>query len=215
MGLGGSGGADGQREHYAAERERELRETEEVPQQERAEVAKLFRAITASAPRNRRRPLVAAITANRALGGLHDAFRARSATLMRRARAQAAPDDRGLVCGGGLIPLLPYIVLPRVTVALGVSIGLTLLALFVFGAVKARFIEINQAARRSANRADRRLGGDGGVHHRAADRGWDRRGRALPRATARSARRPAGRRSYWLHCGGGGSYGQTGWTACR
>ena len=44
---------------------------------------------------------------------------------------------------GGLIPLLPYIVLPRVPVALGVSVGLTLLALFAFGAVKARFTEIN------------------------------------------------------------------------
>ena len=34
-------------EHYAAERERELRETEEMPQQERAEVAKLFRDLRA------------------------------------------------------------------------------------------------------------------------------------------------------------------------
>ena len=42
MGLGGYLAARTDSEHYTAERERELRETEEMPQQERAEVAKLL-----------------------------------------------------------------------------------------------------------------------------------------------------------------------------
>src|ERR687898_863146 len=43
MGLGGYLAARTDSEHYTAERERELRETEEMPQQERAEVSRLFR----------------------------------------------------------------------------------------------------------------------------------------------------------------------------
>jgi VIT1/CCC1 family predicted Fe2+/Mn2+ transporter len=44
---------------------------------------------------------------------------------------------------GGLIPLLPYMFLHSVPAALELSVGLTLVALFAFGAVKARFTEIN------------------------------------------------------------------------
>ena len=40
---------------------------------------------------------------------------------------------------GGLIPLLPYIIIPEALEALKVSIVVTLLALFIFGYVKGRF----------------------------------------------------------------------------
>ena len=40
---------------------------------------------------------------------------------------------------GGLIPLSPYMALSTVTKALAVSVGVTLVALFVFGYVKGRF----------------------------------------------------------------------------
>lgn len=40
---------------------------------------------------------------------------------------------------GGLIPLLPYIIIPEAMRALRVSIVVTLIALFIFGYVKGRF----------------------------------------------------------------------------
>src|SRR6185503_8550473 len=40
---------------------------------------------------------------------------------------------------GGLLPLVPYIALPRAATAFPVSAGVTLLALAVFGYVKGRF----------------------------------------------------------------------------
>ena len=39
---------------------------------------------------------------------------------------------------GGLVPLLPYILMDEATRALPVSVGVTLVALFVFGGVKGR-----------------------------------------------------------------------------
>jgi predicted membrane protein (TIGR00267 family) len=44
---------------------------------------------------------------------------------------------------GGLIPLAPYILLPDVQKGLYYSVGVTLLALAVFGWVKGRFTGIN------------------------------------------------------------------------
>jgi len=44
---------------------------------------------------------------------------------------------------GGLIPLAPYILLSSISTALGFSVGVTLIALFVFGFVKGRFTGIN------------------------------------------------------------------------
>jgi VIT1/CCC1 family predicted Fe2+/Mn2+ transporter len=43
---------------------------------------------------------------------------------------------------GGLIPLGPYMILPDVVTALYYSIGVTILALAVFGGVKARYTGI-------------------------------------------------------------------------
>jgi vacuolar iron transporter family protein len=49
----------------------------------------------------------------------------------------------GAYAVGGLIPLSPYILSGSVASALRVSIGVTLLALFVFGTVKGRFTGIH------------------------------------------------------------------------
>jgi len=142
MGLGGYLAARTDSEHYTAERERELRETEEMPQQERAEVAKLFREYGLS--EEDAQPLVAAITANRS----------RWVDFMMRFELELQPPDRARAprsaltiaasyVVGGLVPLLPYMALPSIPTALQVSVALTLVALFIFGAVKARFTEIN------------------------------------------------------------------------
>lgn len=44
---------------------------------------------------------------------------------------------------GGLIPLSPYILLPSIREALPASVGVTMLALLVFGYVKGRFTGIH------------------------------------------------------------------------
>ena len=142
MGLGGYLAARTDTEHYAAERQREMRETEEVPHQERAEVAKAFHDFGLSP--DEVRPLVAAITANRSRWV---DFMMRFELDLKAPDAARAPRSALTIAasyvGGGLSPLAPYMVLPHITDALSVSIGLTLVALFVFGAVKARFTEIN------------------------------------------------------------------------
>ena len=142
MGLGGYLAARTDSEHYTAERERELRETEEMPQQERAEVAKLLHDYGLTEAEAR--PVVAAITANRS----------RWVDFMMRFELDLQPPDAARAprsaftiaasyVAGGLIPLAPYMALPGVREALEMSVGLTLVALFLFGAVKGRFTEIS------------------------------------------------------------------------
>jgi len=142
MGLGGYLAARTDTEHYEAERERELRETKELPQQERAEVAKLFRDYGLSD--EEARPAVTAITSDRARWV---DFMMRFELDLQAPDAARAPRSAATIAAsyvaGGLIPLLPYMFLHSVPAALELSVGLTLVALFAFGAVKARFTEIN------------------------------------------------------------------------
>ena len=142
MGLGGYLAARTDSEHYTAERERELRETEEMPQQERAEVAKLLHDYGLTEAEAR--PVVAAITANRSRWV---DFMMRFELDLRPPDAARAPRSAFTIAAsyvaGGLIPLAPYMALPGVREALEMSVGLTLVALFLFGAVKGRFTEIS------------------------------------------------------------------------
>jgi VIT1/CCC1 family predicted Fe2+/Mn2+ transporter len=46
---------------------------------------------------------------------------------------------------GGLIPLAPYMILPSVVTGLYYSVGVTILALAIFGGVKARYTGIDAA----------------------------------------------------------------------
>jgi len=138
MGLGGYQAARTDAEHYEAELQRERRETEEVPRVEVEEVASVFRRYGLNDIELR--PIIAAITADRRRWvdfmmrfelGLDrpDPARARQSALTIAAAYVA----------GGLVPLVPYFVIPRVGIALAVSVGLTLVALFAFGSVKSRF----------------------------------------------------------------------------
>jgi VIT1/CCC1 family predicted Fe2+/Mn2+ transporter len=142
MGLGGYLAARTDSEHYSAERARELRETEEVPQEERAEVARLFREFGLTD--TELRPVVAAITSNRSRWV---DFMMRFELDLRAPDTARAPRSALTIAAsyvaGGLIPLFPYMMLSSVAAALELSVGMTLVALFAFGAVKARFTEIN------------------------------------------------------------------------
>ncbi|HYL99448.1 MAG TPA: VIT1/CCC1 transporter family protein [Blastocatellia bacterium] len=138
MGLGGYLAARSDAEHYASEMKREQVEVLEIPMEEQEEVAKVFRAY--------------GLTDQEILPILR-VFSAHPQSwvdfMMRYELGLERPDPGralksastigGAYIAGGLIPLTPYILLASANEALIVSIGATLLALFVFGFVKGRF----------------------------------------------------------------------------
>jgi VIT1/CCC1 family predicted Fe2+/Mn2+ transporter len=138
MGLGGYLAAKSDAEHYAAERQREATEVEEKPAAEVAEVAEVFRSYGVTEDESR--PIV-------------DALRQRPDAwvdfMMRFELGLEKPDPKralfsaltiaGAYIVGGFIPLGPYIVLLKASTALVASGAITLLALAMFGYVKAHF----------------------------------------------------------------------------
>lgn len=138
MGLGGYLAARTDAEHYASERTREERETVEMPAQEEAEVAGIFRDY--GLPEDAVAAAVKAIRSDRTRWvdfmmrfelGLEEPD-------ARRARRSAATIAVSYIVGG-LIPLAPYLILPTVRAGLFGSVAVTLLALLVFGYIKGRF----------------------------------------------------------------------------
>jgi VIT1/CCC1 family predicted Fe2+/Mn2+ transporter len=138
MGLGGYLAARSDAEHYASERKREVEETKTVPAVEAKEITTIFEGygITAEASA----PVVAALRLNR---------KAWVDFMMRFELGLEKPDPKramqsaltigGAYIAGGLIPLLPYMLLGTLSAALKVSALATLVALLVFGFIKARF----------------------------------------------------------------------------
>jgi len=142
MGLGGYLAAKTDREHYASEREREIRETVELPDVEIEEVAKVFRDYGLSEAQMA--PVVQAITGDQARWvdfmmrfelGLEE-------PQPSRARVSALTIAVSYVVGG-LIQLAPYMLLNDLQTGLWFSVGVTLLALAIFGAVKGKFTGID------------------------------------------------------------------------
>ena len=138
MGLGGYLAARSQAEHYASERHREQTEVHEKPAAEMAEVTEIFAnyGITEeeSAPvvnALRRRPQAWVDFMMRFELGLEPPDPRRALT--------SALTIGGAYVVGGLIPLAPYMLLASARTSLAVSAVVTLLALGVFGYVKARF----------------------------------------------------------------------------
>ena len=142
MGLGGYLAAQTDAEHYASEREREIRETVELADVETEEVAKVFREYGLTEAEMA--PVVKAITSDQ---------KSWVDFMMRFELGLEEPDptraNRSAVTialsyvFGGLIPLAPYMIQHDVSVALWYSVGITLLALGVFGFVKGRFTGIH------------------------------------------------------------------------
>jgi VIT1/CCC1 family predicted Fe2+/Mn2+ transporter len=141
MGLGGYLAAKTDLEHYLAERMRERRETERIPEEEAEEVAQIFRHYGLTDEQIA--PLVAAIRSDPD----------RWVDFMMRFELGLEPPDpvrarkSALTIGlayvfGGLVPLWPYILLDHLMTALGVSILVTPLALLLFGYIKGRLTGI-------------------------------------------------------------------------
>jgi VIT1/CCC1 family predicted Fe2+/Mn2+ transporter len=142
MGLGGYLAARTDRDHYLSERQREIRETLELPEKEREEVAEVFRGYGMA--EHEISPVVAAIASDQKrwvdfmmrfeLGFEEpDPLRARNSALTIALSYIV----------GGLVPLGPYMLLGDLSGALRVSVAVTLVALFIFGFVKGRLTGIS------------------------------------------------------------------------
>ena len=138
MGLGGYLAARSDAEHYESERLRERAEVRDIPAAEAKEVTDIFKSYGVSA--------AAAAPVVRALQERPEAW---IDFMMRFELGLEKPDPKralvsastiaGAYIAGGLIPLAPYFIFVAAARALVVSVGFTLLALFVFGYVKGHF----------------------------------------------------------------------------
>jgi VIT1/CCC1 family predicted Fe2+/Mn2+ transporter len=142
MGLGGYLAARTDRDHYESERQREIRETMELPDKEREEVADVFRGYGMS--EDHIAPVVAAISADQKhwvdfMMKFELGFEEPDP---KRARNSAVTIAASYIAGG-LVPLAPYILIPDLDRALQVSVIVTLIALFVFGYFKGRMTGIS------------------------------------------------------------------------
>jgi VIT1/CCC1 family predicted Fe2+/Mn2+ transporter len=138
MGLGGYLAARSDAEHYASERAREALEVEEKPHVEEREVADIFSDYGLTDEEIE--PIVRAFRQHpnswidfmmRFELGLEKPNPKRALT--------SALTIAGAYIAGGLIPLLPYILLHDMSRGLKGSVVVTLLALLIFGYVKGRF----------------------------------------------------------------------------
>lgn len=142
MGLGGYLAARTDVEHYETERQREVDETELVPEKEKEEVAEIFREYGLS--ETNFKPVVNALSANRK--NWVDFMMRFELGLEKPDPKRAGQSALTIALSyivGGLIPLSPYMLLSSLKSALWVSVGVTLLSLFLFGFFKGRFTGIS------------------------------------------------------------------------
>jgi VIT1/CCC1 family predicted Fe2+/Mn2+ transporter len=141
MGLGGYLAARTDRDHYASERQREIRETVELPEKETQEVADVFRGFGMS--EQDLQPVVKAICSDQKRWvdfmmrfelGFEEPDPA-------RARNSAVTIALSYILGG-LVPLSSYMIVSDLQTALKYSVAVTLAALFVFGYGKGRLTGI-------------------------------------------------------------------------
>ncbi len=138
MGLGGYLAARSDADHYASERQREQIEIKTMAEAEKAEVMQVFTAYGLTVGEST--PIVEALSKR------PDAW---IDFMMRFELGLEKPDPKRALTSaitialsyivGGLIPLSPYLLLARAQTALSVSVGITLLALLIFGYVKGHF----------------------------------------------------------------------------
>ena len=138
MGLGGYLAARGDAEHYEQEKSREYREIKEIPEEEKAEVSRVFQ--------NYGLPADESTQVSEALSQHPDAwvdFMMRFELGLEEPDPKRAVTSAGTIAGayvaGGLIPLSPYVVLASATRGLEFSAIVTLAALGIFGYIKGKY----------------------------------------------------------------------------
>jgi VIT1/CCC1 family predicted Fe2+/Mn2+ transporter len=142
MGLGGYLAARTDRDHFESERDREYRETVELPDKESEEVADVFRGYGMS--EQDMAPVVTAICADRKrwVDFMMKFGLGFDEPDPKRARNSAITIAISYILGG-LVPLAPYILMKELYGALQASVAVTLAALFLFGYVKGRMTGIS------------------------------------------------------------------------
>ncbi len=142
MGLGGYLAARTDLEHYHSERQREIDETRDMPEEEAAEVARVFEGWGLT--EEQIRPIITAISSDEARWvdfmmrfelGLEEPAPGRA--------VRSAATIAFSYVAGGLIPLCPYMLTRNIEQGLQWSVALTVVALFAFGCVKAKFTALN------------------------------------------------------------------------
>jgi vacuolar iron transporter family protein len=138
MGLGGYLAARGDAEHYEQEKAREYREIKDIPDQEKAEVSRVFQDYGL--------PAAESAQVSEALSQHPDAwvdFMMRFELGLEEPDPKRAVTSAGTIAGayiaGGLIPLSPYLILASPTRGLEFSAIVTLAALGIFGYIKGKY----------------------------------------------------------------------------
>jgi vacuolar iron transporter family protein len=137
MGLGGYLAARGDAEHYESERVREVREVEEMPEEEEKEITAIFSQYGVA--REESRPVLDALKRD---PQAWVNFMMRFELGLEQPEGSRAVRSASTIAGsyivGGLIPLSPYMLLHSSAHALIFSVGITLIALSIFGFIKGR-----------------------------------------------------------------------------
>ncbi len=138
MGLGGYLAARSDRDHYLSEHRRETQEVTEIPEEERLEVTHIFREYGLKDEQ------IAPI-----LQAFQNSPKEWVDFMMRFELGMEEPDpQRALISAltiagsyivGGLIPLIPYMMLHPAELSLRYSILITMFALAAFGFIKGKF----------------------------------------------------------------------------
>ncbi|KAJ3393369.1 hypothetical protein HDU80_010721 [Chytriomyces hyalinus] len=146
MGLGGYLAGRSEIEHYDSEYAREQKEVQEMPLHELAEIEEIFE------PYGLVRPAIDPL-----LEVLQNNPKQWVEFMMRYELNLEKPDPSrvwvsALTIGGsyfmgGLVPLIPYMLIADASNALPVSILGTLIVLFIFGYVKAKFVGVDKPVR--------------------------------------------------------------------
>jgi VIT1/CCC1 family predicted Fe2+/Mn2+ transporter len=138
MGLGGYLAARTDFEHYFTERKRENWEIDHLPDREKEEVAEVFRGY--GMDETHINPIIESMVKKREqwLDFMMRFELGLETPDPKRARVSAITIGLSYIVGG-FIPLSPYIIIPNLTMALVVSVIVTLIALLVFGYIKGRF----------------------------------------------------------------------------
>jgi VIT1/CCC1 family predicted Fe2+/Mn2+ transporter len=137
MGLGGFLAAKGDAEHYVSERAREEREVVERTRDEEEEIYEIFEEF--GVQRVESAPVLEALKRNpKAWVDFMMQFELGLEEPEEGRARQSALTIALSYIAGGLVPLLPYILMKDAAEALLISVGVTLVALFAFGGVKGK-----------------------------------------------------------------------------
>lgn len=138
MGLGGYLAGRSDAEHYDSEYKREVYEIEHLLQHEKDEVIEILE--TYGLTLEESTPIVNSLAAR---PKDFAEFMMRFELGLEKPKPKRALQSGATIGGayilGGLIPLMPYILIPQAHTALKWSVGITVVALFVFGYIKGQF----------------------------------------------------------------------------